>query len=90
MNTKELKLSADTVKALRFVRDLETDDMVGVTAATIKAKGFEGLNASHLTSLMKHELVTAVKVNLVCNCCGAKRKVNAYKTTEKGREIELG
>lgn len=87
--SKELaKLSANALRALAMVKDLEGDTTHGVTAAQMKSEGFEDLNPAHLTALVKRDYVVATEVKLVCNCCGAKRKVNAYKTTALGREFK--
>lgn len=75
---KETKLSVGSLTALDHLKD------GAKTAQDIKARGF-AVNPAHLTALVNHGMATAEKVQLVCECCGAKRKVNAYKVTEKGQ-----
>ena len=75
---KETKLSVGAISALEKLREGAS------TAQEIKAKGF-AVNPAHLTALVNRGLATATKITLVCECCGAKRKVNSYELTEQGK-----
>lgn len=73
------KLSKGSMTALEMLRKGHT------TATEMKSEGFQ-VNSAHLTALLKKNLATAKQVNLVCECCGHKRKVNQYTLTEKGEK----
>ncbi len=72
------KLSKGSIRALEMLR--EGHDF----AFKMKDNGFN-VNGSHLGALVRNELATATDVQLVCECCGAKRKVKRYALTEKGK-----
>ena len=76
------KLSKGSMRALEMLRGGD------LTVADMKVKGFDNVNSAHLTALTNRELAVATKVKLVCKCCGAKRVVNQYALTEKGREYK--
>ena len=82
------KLSKGALEALKMIKEYEGVNELGVTASILKEKGLEGLNSAHLNALVNRELVVAKQVNIVCPCCGSKRKANAYKMTEKGHEFK--
>lgn len=79
---KSKGLSAISMQALEYLQEAKF-----ATIQEMKQfNHFEGLNSAHLTALRNRELVESETVKLVCDCCGASRKVLKYTITEKGME----
>lgn len=78
--TKVTPLSLQARTALDIIRGAETP----MTLAQINALSSEPIVAAHLTTLSRRGLVSAVKTEFVCACCGNKTERNVYSVTDAG------
>lgn len=80
--SEQNKLSANSKKALEMVSKKPT------TIAEMKINGFEDVNSSHLTALVKRGLVDTEEIEIEVPAI-VKRKVKLYTINEKGlKEIQ--